>query len=132
MVGNKQNKDKAAIRRPKWTLAHKARNVQFSTGFEQFSIIFSNAGLNQVPGWSIWPWWFCVAVCEGGSRQNNGRKMEAPPGSKLIETEGRKLVNSWISLQTKSWKQMLGSLARTLSIYIERERERDFIRAYRI
>ena len=65
----------------------------------------------------IRPGRFCLAVCEGTSKQTTSRKLEAPlegTGRKLEVKTGRKLR---ISSQ-KIWTKLPGNLAQTLSIYI--------------
>ena len=79
--------------RPKWTLAHTARNIKFSIGFPIVFYRFPNA-------WAIWARPFCAAVCEGSARHKTGRKLEAPPVRKLVENwrskTGTKLeVENW-------------------------------------
>ena len=65
--------------RPKWTLVHKARNIQFSTGFlSVFYRFFKCVG----------DWGSAVLCCclrRWRLTQKSGRKLEAPPRRKLVE-----------------------------------------------
>ena len=50
-------------------LPTKLEMFSFLPAFYMSSTIVSNSYLNWVRGWGLRPRWFCVAVCEGGSRQ---------------------------------------------------------------